>query len=216
MLGSSPPQSGSPPMHLSTWLTFLAATIVVMIAPGPSVTLIIANSLRHGRRAGLENVAGFQLGFAVMIGLTLLGLASLIAAMGEWFVWVRLAGAAYLVWLGLKLILERDGTEAPAPPRPPRGGFFAQGAAVELSNPKGLIFFGAFFPQFIDPAGNTVVQILIMGATSMAVAAITDTIYALSAARLANGLSRTRVRLMRWGSGSLLIAGGLWLAVKGE
>ena len=125
-------------MHLSTWLTFLAATIVVMIAPGPSVTLIIANSLRHGRRAGLENVAGFQLGFAVMIGLTLLGLASLIAAMGEWFVWVRLAGAAYLVWLGLKLILERDGTHAAAPPRPPRGGFFAQGScfrAVEGSAP---------------------------------------------------------------------------------
>jgi threonine/homoserine/homoserine lactone efflux protein len=202
-------------MHLSTWLTFLAATVVVMIAPGPSVTLIVANSLRHGRRAGLANVAGFQLGFAIMVVLTLLGLASLIAAMGEWFVWVRLAGAAYLVWLGVRLIIERDGAHG-APPRPPRGGFFAQAAAVEVSNPKALLFFGAFFPQFIDPAGNAALQILIMGVTAMAVAAITDTIYALTAARLATGLSQSRVRLMRWGSGSLLIGGGLWLALKGE
>jgi threonine/homoserine/homoserine lactone efflux protein len=203
-------------MHFSTWLTFLAATVVVMIAPGPSVTLIVANSLRHGRRAGLENVAGFQLGFAIMVVLTLLGLASLIAAMGEWFVWVRLLGAAYLVWLGIKLIIEREVAPGAAPPRPPRGGFFTQAVAVEVSNPKALLFFGAFFPQFIDPASNAALQILIMGLTAMAVAAITDTVYALTAARLATGLSQSRVRLMRWASGSLLIGGGLWLALKGE
>ena len=203
-------------MHLSTWLTFLAATVVVMIAPGPSVTLIVANSLRHGRRAGLMNVAGFQLGFAVMVVLTLLGLASLIAAMGEWFVWVRLAGAAYLVWLGIKLIVAREVAPGAAPPRPPRGGFFTQAMIVEVSNPKALLFFGAFFPQFIDPAGSAALQILIMGVTSMAVAAITDTVYALTAARLATGLTSGRARVIRWGSGSLLVAGGLWLATKGE
>ncbi len=150
-------------MHLSTWLTFLAATIVVMIAPGPSVTLIVANSLRHGRRAGLANVAGFQAGFAVMVVLTLAGLASLIAAMGEWFVWVRLAGAAYLVFLGVRLILGREDAHAGAAPRAPRGGYFTQAMMVEVSNPKALLFFGAFFPQFIDPAGSAALQILIMG-----------------------------------------------------
>jgi len=200
-------------MHLSTWFAFLAATVVIMVVPGPSVTLIVANSLRHGRRAGLANVAGTQLGFAVMIVLTLLGLASLIAALGEWFVWLRLAGAAYLVWLGLKLLMAPS-AEAAAPPRPPRGGFFAQGLAVELSNPKMLLFFGAFFPQFIDPAGTFAVQILIMGVTSMGVAAITDSSYALLSARAAAALSTRRVRLMRWASGSLLIGGGLWLALS--
>ncbi len=204
-------------MHFSTWLTFLAATIVVMIAPGPSVTLIVANSLRHGRRAGLANVAGFQLGFAIMIVLTLAGLASLIAAMGEWFVWVRLAGAAYLVFLGVRLIVGREDAHADgAAPRVPRGGFFAQAMAVEVSNPKALLFFGAFFPQFIDPNASATLQILIMGVTSMAVAAITDTIYVLLAARVATGLSSGRARFMRWGSGSLLVAGGLWLALRGE
>ena len=203
-------------MHLSTWLTFLAATIVVMIVPGPSVTLMVANSLRYGRRAGLANVAGFQAGFAIMVVLTMLGLASLIAAMGEWFVWVRLAGATYLVWLGVRLIIGREDAHGSAPPRTPRGGFFAQAMAVEVSNPKALLFFGAFFPQFIDPAGHATLQILIMGVTSMAVAAITDTIYVLLAARVATGLSSGRARLMRWASGSMLIGGGLWLAAKGE
>ncbi len=203
-------------MHFSTWLTFLAATVVVMIVPGPSVTLIVANSLRHGRRAGLANVAGFQLGFAIMVALTLAGLASLIAAMGEWFVWVRLAGAVYLVWLGVRLIVGREDAAAGALPRYPRGGFFTQAAAVEVSNPKALIFFGAFFPQFIDPAGSATLQILIMGATAMAVAAITDTVYVLAAARVAAGLTSRRTRLMRWASGSLLVGGGLWLALRGK
>ncbi len=202
-------------MHLSTWLTFLAATVVVMIAPGPSVTLTVANSLRHGRRAGLANVAGFQAGFAIMIVLTLLGLASLIAAMGEWFVWVRLAGAAYLVFLGVKLVIGHENATAGAL-HAPRGGYFTQAMMVEVSNPKALLFFGAFFPQFIDPNGSATLQILIMGVTSMAVAAITDTIYVLLAARLATGLSSGRARVIRWGSGSLLVAGGLWLALKGE
>lgn len=202
-------------MPLATWLTFLAATVVVMIAPGPSVTLIVANSLRHGRRAGLANVAGFQAGFAIMIALTLAGLASLIAAMGEWFVWVRLAGAAYLVFLGVKLILARDDPHAGTPHRPPRGGYFAQAMMVEVSNPKALLFFGAFFPQFIDPNGSPTLQILIMGLTAMAVAALTDTIVVLLAARLATGLSHGRARALRWASGSLLVAGGLWLALRG-
>ena len=138
-------------MHLSTWLTFLAATIVVMIAPGPSVTLMVANSLRHGRRAGLANVAGFQAGFAIMVVLTLAGLASLIAAMGEWFVWVRLLGAAYVVFLGVRLILGRDDAHGAVPRQPPRGGYFAQAMMVEVSNPKALLFFGAFFPSSSIP-----------------------------------------------------------------
>ena len=177
------------------------------------MTLIVANSLRHGRRAGLLNVAGTQLGLAVAIGTVLIGLTSLVAAMGEWFVWVRLAGAAYLVWLGLRLITASDALPAGGPAPEPRGGFFAQGAIVALSNPKMLVFFGAFFPQFMDPAHDFTLQVLIMGATSMAVAAISDGAYALLASRVGAALSRRRVRLMRWASGGVLIGGGLWLAL---
>ena len=202
-------------MSLAVYLTFLLACVVVIIVPGPTVTLIVANSLRHGRRAGLLNVAGTQVGLAITVGVVLLGLASLIAAMGAWFVWVRLAGAAYLIWLGFKLImgageLEADGTT----PRKPRGGFFVQGLVVALSNPKTLLFFGAFFPQFMDAARDFASQVLIMGATSMAVAAVSDSAYALLASRAGRALSRRRVRLITRTSGGILIGGGLWLALS--
>ena len=201
-------------MSLSVYLAFLAACIVVMIVPGPSVTLIVANSLRHGRRAGLLNVAGGQLGLAIVAAIALMGLASLIAAMGAWFAWLRLAGAAYLIWLGWKLLTASAENEAGAAPRKPRGGFFLQGLAVALSNPKTLLFFGAFFPQFMDANRDFTIQMLIMGATAMAVAAITDSAYALLASRAGAALSRRRARQIARASGGALIGGGLWLALS--
>jgi threonine/homoserine/homoserine lactone efflux protein len=94
----------------------------------------------------------------------------------------------------------------------PRGGFLAQGALVALSNPKILIFFGAFFPQFIAPARDHALQILIMGLTAMLVAAVSDSLYALAAGRAGRALSAKRVRLLSRASGGFLIGGGLWLA----
>ena len=111
-------------MTLATYLTFLVACTILMIVPGPAVTLIVANSLRHGRRAGFLNIAGIQLGLAMTIGVVLLGLASLIAAMGDWFEWLRLAGAAYLIWLGWRMLRDSGETEAGTASRVPRGGFF--------------------------------------------------------------------------------------------
>jgi threonine/homoserine/homoserine lactone efflux protein len=199
-------------MSLSVYLTFLLACLVVIIVPGPTVTLIVANSLRHGRRAGLLNVAGTQLGLAITVVIVLLGLASLIAAMGAWFVWARLAGAAYLIWLGVKM-LTSTGEIGTGAERKPRGGFFVQGLAVALSNPKTLLFFGAFFPQFMDPARSFTLQVLIMGGTAMAVAAISDSAYAVLASRAGAALSRRRVRLMARLGGGALVGGGLWLAL---
>ncbi len=200
-------------MSLSSYLTFLFACVVIMIVPGPAVTLIVANSLRHGRRAGMLNVAGMQIGLALTVLVALLGLASLIAAMGTWFTWVRLAGAAYLVWLGVKLLASANDSAQDGTPRQPRGGFFLQGLVVSVSNPKTLLFFGAFFPQFIDASQDFTLQVLLMGATAMAVAAISDSTYALLASRAGAALSRSRVRWMTRASGVTLIGGGLWLAL---
>jgi homoserine/homoserine lactone efflux protein len=201
-------------MSLSVYSAFLLACVVVVIVPGPTVTLIIANSLRHGRRAGMLNVAGTQVGLALTVGVVLLGLASLIAAMGAWFIWLRLAGAAYLIWLGCRLLMSSGEIEPGATPPTPRGGFFLQGLGVALSNPKTLLFFGAFFPQFIDPGRDFTVQVLIMGATAMAVAAISDSGYALLASQARSALSRRRMRLMTRASGGILIGGGAWLALS--
>ena len=199
-------------MSLSAYLAFLLACVVVVIVPGPTVTLIVTNSLRHGRRAGMLNVAGTQLGLALTVGVVLLGLASLIASMGAWFTWFRLAGAAYLIWLGCKLLMTSDEVEVGAASRQPRGGFLVQGLAVAVSNPKTLIFFGAFFPQFMDPSRDFTVQVLIMGGSAMAVAVISDTAYVLLASRAGAALSRRRRRLMARTAGGVLIGGGLWLA----
>jgi len=99
-----------------------------------------------------------------------------------------------------------------AAPVPPRGGFFLQGFLVAISNPKTLIFFGAFIPQFLDPKGNHALQIAIMGATALVFAAMSDSTYAVLAGRAGRALSARRIRLLSRLSGSFLIGGGVWLA----
>jgi homoserine/homoserine lactone efflux protein len=169
-------------MPLELYLAYVAACIVLVIVPGPTVTLIVANSLKYGTRAGLINIAGTQLGLALCIGIVLLGLASLIAALGWWFDVVRLAGAAYLVWLGWQLLRSSGSLDAPESAPRPRSGFFLQGFMVLMSNPKALVLFGAFFPQFIDPQGDYVSQVILLGVTAMATALVFDGLYALRAA----------------------------------
>jgi threonine/homoserine/homoserine lactone efflux protein len=200
-------------MSLDLYAAYVVACILIVIIPGPTVTLIIANGLRHGRRAGLLNVAGTQLGLALMITIVGLGLSTVVETMGHWFDWIRLAGAVYLVWLGWRLFRGGSAVGATEVPRRPRGGFFVQGFLVAISNPKTLVFFGAFFPQFIDPAGNYALQIVIMGLTAMACAAISDTTYAVASAKAGRAFTAKRVRVLSKISGSVLIGGGLWLAL---
>lgn len=200
-------------MPLNLYLAYLAACVVLVIVPGPTVTVIVANSLRYGARAGLLNVAGTQLGLAVMIGIVILGLASMLEAIGWWFEVLRLAGAAYLIWLGIRLFRADGALDAPGNASKPRGGFFLQGFAVLMSNPKIIVLFGALFPQFIDPKGDYLGQVLLLGITAMITAAVFDSIYAITAGRAGTALSRVRVRLLSRISGGFLIGGGIWLAL---
>jgi homoserine/homoserine lactone efflux protein len=204
--------TGKPAMSPELYLAYFLACVVITTVPGPTVTLIIANSLSHGTRAGLLNVAGTQLGLGVLLAILAVGLSSIIATMGWWFDWLRLAGAAYLVWLGWKLVRAPAAAGGPGS-APPRGGFVLQGFLVMLSNPKVLLFFGAFIPQFVDPQGDYVGQVALLGATAMAVAMITDGAYAVVTGRAGRLISRRRVRLLSKVSGACLIGGGLWLAL---
>ena len=199
-------------MSLSVYAAYLVACMVIILVPGPTVTLIVANAIRHGTRAGLANVAGTQAGIAVMIGIVGIGLTSVIEGMGHWFEWVRLVGAAYLIWMGVQMLRAKGSLNPDGTARRPRGGFFLQGLMVALSNPKTLIFFGAFIPQFLDPAGNYALQIVLMGGTALVFAAISDSAYAIAAGRAAHMLSARRIRLLSRISGSFLVGGGLWLA----
>jgi threonine/homoserine/homoserine lactone efflux protein len=202
-------------MSLQAYFAFVAACIALALLPGPVVTLLIANGLRHGTRAALVNIAGVQTGLAIAIGVVAIGLTSLMATMGYWFEWVRLAGAAYLVWLGIKLVRTPvEGIAAgDAPPPPPRGGFFLQGLLVLLSNPKIMVFFGAFLPQFMDMSRDHISQVVVLGVTFMVIAGLTDGVYALLAGRARKLFSASRTRLVSRISGGFMIGGGLWLAL---
>ena len=200
-------------MALELYFAYILTCAVITLIPGPTVTVIVANSLAHGTRAGLLNVAGTQLGLGLMMAILVVGLSSVIAAMGWLFDWLRWAGALYLVWLGWKLLRTPDVLQDVQKSAPPPGGFFLQGFLVLMANPKALLWFGAFIPQFVDPKGNYVAQIVLLGVTAMAVALVSDGAYAVLTGRAGSFLSKKRVRLVSRLSGSFLIGGGIWLAL---
>ncbi len=199
-------------MSLEIWIPYVIACIVIIMVPGPTVTVIIANSVRHGARAGLANVAGTQVGMGVALVVLVAGMASVMTFISEWFDLLRLVGACYLIWLGIKL-WRSDGKLTSGEAKPVKGGFFLQGFLVAVTNPKILLFFGAFIPQFVDPSASAVYQISLLGLTFMIVATIIDTCYAFLAGNAGNWLSRSRVRMVERVSGIALIGGGLWLAL---
>ncbi|MBI3436315.1 MAG: LysE family translocator [Proteobacteria bacterium] len=199
-------------MSIELYLAYVLACVVIVVVPGPIVTLIVANALAHGLRAGLVNIAGAQAGLALMLAVVLIGLTSLIAIMGVWFDWLRLLGAAYLIWLGLKL-LRAPALLADQVPAPPRGGFFLQGFLVLMTNPKALLLFGAFIPQFVDRNGAYGRQVVLLGLTFMVIAGAGDGAYALAFGRARALMSASRLRLVSRVSGAVLIAGGTWMAL---
>jgi threonine/homoserine/homoserine lactone efflux protein len=201
-------------MTLEIYIAYIVACFVIALVPGPTVTVIVANSLAHGSRPGLLNVAGTQLGLALIMAILVVGLSSVIAAMGWLFDWLRWAGAAYLVWLGWKLLRAPEAMmDLQQAASLPKGGFLLQGFLVLMANPKALLWFGAFIPQFVDPNGNYIAQIVLLGVTAMAVALVSDGAYAVVTGRAGGWLSKRRVRLVSRLSGAFLIGGAIWLAL---
>ncbi len=197
------------------WLAYGAACFLVAVVPGPSLSLIIATTLRHGRLAGMANVAGTQAGFALLTVILAAGFQAILEAAAPFFGWIRLAGAVYLAWLGARMLLARGGKQEDAAPVAPtaRAGF-ARGFLVLVSNPKVLLFLGAFLPQFAPPqAAGAGLRILLLGAVFMAIAATTDMLYVLAAGRAGAALAARGAGLLRRLSGGVLIGGGLWLAL---
>ncbi|MFP9137356.1 LysE family translocator [Devosia sp. XGJD_8] len=200
---------------LTTLIPYLGACFLLAIVPGPTVTVIVANSLARGTGAGLAIVAGTQAGFLVMTLVVALGMQALVAFMGWAFDWIKLLGAAYLVWLGWKMWRSNGelGT-AHAERTKSRLCMAVEGFLVILSNPKALIFLGAFLPQFVDVTQPTFPQVMLLGVFFMLVAGATDAIYAVVAGQARGLLSATRVRLISRVSGLILMGGGVWLALQ--
>lgn len=202
-------------LDLTTLIPYLGACFLLAIVPGPTVTVIVANALARGTGAGLAIVAGTQAGFLVMTLVVALGMQALVAFMGWAFDWIKLIGAAYLVWLGWKMWRSNGELgQARAERTKSRLAMAVEGFLVILSNPKALIFLGAFLPQFVDVTQPTFPQVMILGLFFMLVAGSTDAIYAIVAGRARGLLSAARVRVISRVSGLILMAGGVWLALQ--
>ena len=195
-------------------LAYVAACLVLAIVPGPTVTVIISSSLARGTKAGLMNIVGTQIGMLTMVIVVAFGLEAVVNFMGWAFDWIKLAGAAYLVWIGIGMLRSDGhlGEGRAGRPRTPWQDAW-RGFVVIWSNPKALIFLGALLPQFVDRAHPALPQILLLGLTFMAIASVTDSLYALLAGRARHLLSAARVKLVSRVSGVVLIWGGVWLAL---
>ena len=196
--------------------TYLFAVVVLILMPGPIVTLVIANSLAYGQRTGLATVAGASSGNAVLVAAGALGLTTLLALAAEAFEVLRWAGVAYLVYLGVKQW--RLALSAAAMPQMPamksNKGVFWQGVVVAITNPKTIFFYAAFFPQFVDPALAVGPQLLAMSIAFVAIATALDGLYALLAGRVRGLFASARANRLRHGiTGTLLLGTGLGLAL---
>ena len=202
----------------STLLAFSAAALILFVVPGPAVLYIVTRSVAQGQRAGLVSVAGIHTGSLVHIAAAVIGLTTLLATSATAFRAVKWAGAAYLVYLGLRAFLERDEDRAESEPVPTSmRRIFIQGFVVTLLNPKVAVFFLAFVPQFVDPMGGTATQVLVLGAAFLVIGVVMDGLYALVAGSLGDRLQRSGWwrRGRRWVSGSIYVALGVVAAVSG-
>lgn len=202
------------PVDPTLWIAFVTASALLAIIPGPIVTLVIANSLAQGTRAGAANVLGTMCGNAVLFMIGGLGMAWVLSALSSWFDVLRLAGAAYLIYLGIKQWFARpEGLETQTAAKAGHS-LFLQGAIVAVTNPKTIIFYAAFFPQFMDPTLPAGTQLLVLSATFLIVAGVLDFTYAVLAGRLRPWLTgERRGRIRNRITGILLMGTGAALAL---
>lgn len=199
-------------MNSELFLAFLLITIVLIITPGPIVTLVIATGATQGVRAGLATVAGTVFGNGILVGTIAFGLTWILKSSTLLFEAIRWAGAAYLIWLGIQAWRSAGAVGEIAPPS--HRVHFSRGFGVALSNPKTMAFFTAFLPQFVDPKLPAEFQLAVMCAVSVGMAAVTDCGWAIAA-----GLGRSwflknaRAKLLARMSGVALIGGGIWLSL---
>jgi threonine/homoserine/homoserine lactone efflux protein len=209
-------------MSLSLLAAFVATCVVLAITPGPNMALIIASTLSGGLGGGLVTLAGCLSGLAILVAVATIGMTSVMVLMAEWFDVIRWIGAIYLIVLGVRQLaawwrLRRVAATASAPVVPPLSqasavSRYLQGLGVSLSNPKVLLFLGAFFPQFVDPAMAPGPQLAILAGLFLLVLVSVDLAYTFAVAKARATIDMRRLRVLDAASGFLLVAGGLVLA----
>jgi threonine/homoserine/homoserine lactone efflux protein len=200
-------------MPIELWLAFVAASGVLLVIPGPTILTVISYSVAHGRRSNVPLVAAVALGDSTALVLSLLGLGALLQASAFWFTLVKWTGGLYLLYLGLRML--RAGV-SPAVLLTPaaeasRWKLFANTYLVTALNPKGIVFFVAFLPQFVGPGAHAAHQLWILAVTFVALAIVNASLYAVFAASARKLMSSPRAsRRFNLAGGTLLSAAGIW------
>lgn len=190
-------------MSPELYLGFVAATALLILMPGPMVALIVSNSVNHGLRTGLLTIVGSAAAMVIHLAGVCAGLATLLAAMGSAFFWLKWAGAVYLFYLGVHaLMTPAKVPDAPEAPKKSAQRTIGEAFLVALTNPKTLLFYAAFFPLFIAPDRPALPQLLLLSATFIVIACVLDSGWAIMA-------SRARPMLMRAGRWTNRVTGGV-------
>ena len=159
-------------MTIETWITFAIASTLLLIIPGPTILAVISYSIAHGKRASLALVAAVCLGDSTALALSILGLGVLLSTSAFWFSVVKTSGGAYLIFLAVKMVRAGISPIDQAPPSPSNRNLFLNTWLITALNPKGIIFFIAFLPQFVNPNFEPVPQLWILSLTFVGLAAI--------------------------------------------
>ena len=196
-------------MSLDTWLIYLLAAMGLSLSPGPNGLLALTHGALHGRRKALYTICGGALGFVIVIALSMFGIGALLQTSLLWLTVLKWLGGAYLVWLGIQVWRSPPiglDLSAGAPRHAAARRMFRQGALSALTNPKALLFFAAFLPQFIDPARSLVLQFVVMAGTFAVVEMATELLIAGFAHRISPWLQRVGRRFNQ-------ACGGVFMAI---
>jgi len=202
---------------LTTWAAFALASSILIVIPGPVVTYVIACSMTHGTKTALTGVLGTSVGTAILLAAFGFGLAPLFTSMAAWFDVLRLIGAAYLMYLGIqqwraKPVVMSDGMIEET--RRSNKSLLSQGFLIAITNPKSILFFAAFLPQFMNPTLPAGPQLLILSVTFVVLATLLDGLWAVLGGRVRHLFQTAeRVRLRNRISGGLLMLTGLGMAL---
>lgn len=197
------------------WIAFVIAAMIVLVIPGPTILLVISQAIAHGRRSVIPLATGVTLGDFTAMTFSLLGLGAILAASAALFSILKMMGAVYLIYLGIKLWRSNPENHEIdfAATKTSNSSLFKSAFIVTALNPKGIVFFVAFLPQFVNPQSQTVPQLLILGGTFLLLASINATLYAVFAGHLRDTMQNAKVR--RWFNrcgGSVLIGAGIFTA----
>jgi len=202
-------------MATEFFIPFVIATIVLGLIPGPNVALTVANSLAHGTRYGFLTVAGTSSAMIPQLILTILGMSAFITILADWFDILRWLGVIYLVYLGIRQWIAPVEDLAHVKPKPQSvKEIYGRGFLVSLTNPKTILFYGAFFPQFITPAADASMQLIVLSVTFLIVITFVDSLWALLAGQARYYLLGKTVWRNRISGGFLIIAAILLALIR--